>query len=283
MTTRTILRLIAAILCLAPGILTSAIAGEERTYSFGIVPQQSAVKLAAKWAPVMQHLSAKTGHSFRFETAPNIPEFERRLAQGEYDFAYMNPYHYVVFSESPGYTAVAKQRDKQLKGIMVTRKDSGITELAQLDQSKLAFPSPAAFAASIVTRSNLKQSGADIEPVYVSSHDSVYLSVAKGLYPAGGGIIRTFNNLSDDRKETLRIMWTSDGYTPHAFAAHPDVPRAVIRALATALIDMSDDSSGQQLLGKLNMKALEAAEDGDWDDIRALELETLGEISQPGE
>lgn len=250
----------------------------EPLWKFGIVPQQSAVKLAAKWAPVMEHISSQTGHQFRFETAPDIPEFERRLSKGHYDIAYMNPYHYAVFSESPGYRAFAKQQDKKLKGILVTRKDSGIDHIDQLRGKQLAFPSPAAFAASMVTRSRFQQEGIEIDPVYVSSHDSVYLTVASGLYPAGGGIIRTFNNLDDKRKDDLRVLWTSAGYTPHAFAAHPDTPLEVIEALARSLEDLHKTSVGRELLQSLNMKALEAARDADWEDIRGLGLETLGVI-----
>ncbi|MEO0444096.1 MAG: PhnD/SsuA/transferrin family substrate-binding protein, partial [Pseudomonadota bacterium] len=59
------------------------------SYSFGIVPQQSAKKLAQAWTPVLQYLSTKTGIKLQFKTAKNIPEFEKRLADGDYDFSYM--------------------------------------------------------------------------------------------------------------------------------------------------------------------------------------------------
>ncbi|MFT7672206.1 MAG: ABC-type phosphate/phosphonate transport system substrate-binding protein [Gammaproteobacteria bacterium] len=40
------------------------------------------------------------GFKVNFKTAPNIPTFKKRLAAGEYGFAYMNPYHYTVFNQS---------------------------------------------------------------------------------------------------------------------------------------------------------------------------------------
>ncbi len=78
--------------------------------TFGIVPQQSAITLANNWGPILKYLSEQTGEEVVFRTAKDIPEFERRVAAGEYDIAYMNPYHYTVFHQKPGYNAIAKQK-----------------------------------------------------------------------------------------------------------------------------------------------------------------------------
>ena len=65
--------------------------------------------------------------------------------------------------------------------------------------------------------------GIRFEPSYVSSHDSVYLAVYRGLYLAGGGVMRTFLNAPPEVRDQLRILWTTEGYTPHAVAALPSV------------------------------------------------------------
>ncbi len=243
--------------------------------SFGIVPQQSATKLATLWTPIMQYIKRTTGLDIAFATAPNIPEFERRLAAGQYDLAYMNPYHFVVFNQTPGYTAIAHATGKRIKGIMVVRKDSDITTLKQLDGRSLAFPSPAAFAASILTRAELTAQSIDFEPVYVSSHDSVYRSVAKGLFSAGGGIIRTFNNLEADIRSQLRVLWTSEGFTPHAIAAHPDLDPDKARRVGAALVSMGSDPLGRELLQAINLRGFQSATDEAWDDVRTLNLNLL--------
>ena len=228
----------AALLCLAvlPAVKADTAPATSPVISFGIVPQQSAAKLARLWTPILEDLSGTTGYRIEFRTAPNIPEFEQRLAKGEYDVAYMNPYHYTTFHRKPGYLAFAKAKDKRLKGIIVVRADSPYQTLEELANQTLAFPSPAAFAASIVTRANLQSRSIPFEPRYVSSHDSVYRSVAKGLYPAGGGVVRTFNNVDEDTRGQLRILWTSPGYTPHAFAAHPRLDSEVVGTVQTAMV-----------------------------------------------
>lgn len=254
----------------------------QQTLTFGIVPQQSAAKLARMWTPLLENLSTQTGQRLQFSTAPDIPEFERRLANGDYDLAYMNPYHYTTFHRSPGYQAFAKQKDKQLKGIIVVHTDSQYQDPGEFTGQTLAFPSPAAFAASIITRAQFSNQEIPITPKYVSSHDSVYRAVAKGIYPAGGGVVRTLNGLEPEIREQLRILWTSDPYTPHALAAHPRVPADTVAAILAKMRQLDNTEQGRELLKGINFKGIVTAEDADWDDIRKLNLDLLdGVVATP--
>lgn len=262
--------LVVLMLCL--GFLSPASAKE---YTFGIVPQQSSTRLAQLWTPVLQKLSQQTGMDIRFATAKDIPTFEKRLAAGEYDFAYMNPYHFTVFNKAPGYIAMAHQSDKRIKGIVVVRKDSTIRNLEELDGQMMAFPSPAAFAATILPIANMEKQGMHITPKYVSSHDSVYMAVSRGLLPAGGGIVRTFNNTNPTVRESLRVLWTSAGHTPHAFAAHPDVANDDREKLARALAGFKDTQEGALLLADLGFTGIQLADDASWDDVRDLDIRNL--------
>ena len=245
---------------------------------FGIVPQQSAKKLAQLWTPITAYLSDKAGIKIRFATANNIPTFEQRLLEGEYDIAYMNPYHFVVFNQRPGYHAIIKQSNKRIKGIVVVRKDSPIESLAELNGTTLAFPSPAAFAASVLPRAKMAQDGISFTPQYVSSHDSVYLTVSKGLFPAGGGVMRTLNNTDPAVKEQLRVLWSTPGYTPHAIAVHPSLPGNIVEQLQSAFLSMNSDLEGQALLATINFNGMEAAMDSDWDDVRDLDIKLLDHL-----
>lgn len=261
--------------------LTPALAAEQEpfTLSFGVVPQQSASKLARLWTPIFEYLSKKSGYRLRFKTAKNIPIFEQRLLQGEYDLAYMNPYHYTIFHNKPGYLAVAKAKDKRIKGIVVVRKDSAYTSLKDFNDQALAFPSPAAFAASILPRSEFQRQGISINPKYVASHDSVYRNVASDRFPAGGGVLRTFKNASPEVREKLRVLWTSNGFTPHAIAAHPRVPAEAVQRIQQAMLNMDKNPEGKALLATIKLKGLESAENADWDDVRELDIDLLKQSS----
>ena len=240
--------------------------------TFGIVPQQAAAKLAGQWVPLMHYLEEQTGKRFVFRTAPDIPTFEQRLLDGEYDFAYMNPYHYVVLHEKAGYQAIARARDKKLVGILVARKDSQLKTLEEFNGETFAFPSPAAFAASIITRVELQNRGIAFTPKYVSSHDSVYRSVAAGLYPIGGGVKRTFNSVNEIIRNQLEIVWTSPGSTPHAIAHHPRIEKVLVESVGNALEALELAPNGRTILNNLKIKGFMSSVDSDWNDVRDLNI-----------
>jgi phosphonate transport system substrate-binding protein len=249
-----------------------------RNFTFGVVPQQSASELAKAWIPLFNVLSERAGFGLRFATAPSIPIFERRLAAGEYDFAYMNPYHYTVFSQKPGYRAFAREKGRRLRGMVVVRKDSALRELADLARREIAFPAPASFAATVLVRAELERLGIAVTPRFVGSHESVYLNVVRGVFPAGGGIPRTLQAMEPAVRDELRLLWSTKDYTPHALAAHPRVPADAVARLLDAMEGADAGAAGKAALQGVGFNGIEAAKDADWADVRGLGIKTLAEL-----
>lgn len=275
--------LFSAVLGLGIAVSGSVAAAESaRVLTFGIVPQQSASRLARMWGPFLQELSAQTGMEFRFQTAKDIPTFEACLAEGAYDVAYMNPMHYAIFAEESAYRAIARQAKKRLKGIIVARSDADISDLTALEGATVAFPSPGAFGASILTRATLTDHSVAFEPAYVKSHDSVYRAVAAGLMPAGGGVTRTFNAVDPEIKAQLKVIYQTEGFTPHAIAGHANIGDAALSDIQSTFMRIASDHP--ELVSGIGMAGFELAQDSDWDDVRALGMarEETG-ISQAGD
>lgn len=233
---------------------------------FGVVPQQSATKLVQQWQPLLQRWGDLAGVEIKFATARDIPTFEARLMAGAYDIAYMNPYHFTLVNQSPGYTALARAKNKRITGIIVARRGKSVS-LDELQDKTIAFPAPRAFAASIITQSELAQKGIKFTPKYVGSHDSVYLGVLKGLYIAGGGVKRTFESLPSEIKDQLSIIYTTAGYTPHAIAVSNNVDEEITLALRKAISQLNDDPKAQESFTLLNIDGLQLAQDQDWQDV----------------
>lgn len=256
-------------------LLPNSVLAEDRTYTFAVVPQQAVTELAKNWMPFLALLSERSGVKMKFVTAPDIPTFEKRLGQGAYDFAYMNPYHYIVFHKKSGYQAFAKEKGRRITGILVTRNDSSITDIKDLNGLTLVFPAPAAFAASILPRAALRKDGVVFTEKFVASHESVYIDVAQGMYPAGGGIERTLELMDDATRKKLHVIWTTPGYTPHAIACHPRIPNKVERKLQEAMLSLNGDIIGQAALKGIGFKGIELAHDRDWNDVRQLKITEL--------
>ena len=109
----------------------------------------------------------------------------------------------------------------------------------------------------------------------MNSHDSVYRAVDQGLFPAGGGVQRTFGLMDASVRDNLRILWKTDGYTPHAVASHPRIDDAVRDQLLAVLSSLDLEGASAPVLEGLGIKGFVAARDTDWDDVRSLSLSTL--------
>ncbi len=238
---------IALALCLSLATL-AAVAG---SYTFGVVPQFEQRKLFAIWQPVLDELSRRTGHEFRFAATLGVPEFERGLAAGSFDFVYANPYQILRESSHQGYVPLVRDREP-LRGILVVRKDSPLTSPAELDGKPLAVPSPNALGASLLLRLELEQLfRARVQPLDVKTHTSVYLHVVNGLVPAGGGVEKTLREQAPAIRNALRILHVTQGLPSHPVAAHPRVPESVRLQVQKAFLDMAGSKAGRALLGDI--------------------------------
>jgi len=260
----------------ALALCASAQPAPATTLTLAIVPQQSAAKVMELWTPVADYLSSHSGYRVEIVTTRDIPTFEQGLKEGKFDLAYMNPYHYTKAHESPGYQAFAREADRKLQGLLVVAKDSPITHIAQLNGQTLAFPAPGSFAATMLPLAALKAAHVTVTPTYVSSHDSVYLAVAKGLFPAGGGVKGTLEKMPTEVSAKLRILWTTAPYTPHAFAARPGLERRTVAAISATLFGMAHNPQGKAALAQLDFTGIEKAQDRDWNDVRALGMDEPG-------
>lgn len=239
---------------------------------FGVVPQGSPADVLRAWTPVADALTDALGRPVVAETERDIPTFEACVQAGVYDIVYMNPYHYVIFDELTGYRAVAHRANALLNGLIVVREDSGLHALTDLEGLEIAFPSPAAFAASILQRAELRAAGISFTPIYTRSHSSAYLAVARGVLPAGAGVDRTLAAFSQNNEafEDFRFIHVTNGYTPHPIAVSPRLgPETTERvaAILTALDEMRPDA-----LEPLSISGFQRPSAKAYDDVRALPL-----------
>jgi len=263
-----------ALLIATSQLLAPLARADETTYLVGVVPQYEARRLHAIWRPILDRLEQSTGFRFRFRGSPSIPDFERDFLSGEFDFAYMNPYHLVIAHEQQGYIPLVRDVGRTLHGVLVVRKDSGITTPEELDGSKIAFPAPNALGASLQMRQELHDQF-NIKPVphYVKTHDSVYLNVVLGQAAAGGGVQKTLNRQQADIRDSLRIIHSTTPVAPHPFAAHPRVPQQVNEAVQNGLLQLGGESDGAAMLANIPIRKIGVSTIDDYLPLQSMGLE----------
>ncbi|RMG33843.1 MAG: phosphate/phosphite/phosphonate ABC transporter substrate-binding protein [Gammaproteobacteria bacterium] len=243
-------------------------------YSVGVVPQFEARRLHQIWRPILDYLQQKTGHTFKLEGSPTIPEFETEFEAGRFDFVYMNPYHLIVANREQGYRPILRDVGRELFGLLVVRIDSQIQKMQDLEGKVIAFPAPNALGASLQMRQELHDLfGLQIVPRYVKTHDSVYLNVLLGQADAGGGVQKTLNRQQPQIRKALKIIHKTRPVAPHPIAVHPRVPAEAAEKVTRALLALGETPEGAALLAKIPIKKIGRAGLQDYEILKTMKLE----------
>lgn len=226
----------------------------EPTYVFARAPQLSAMTLAETWGPLLARIKKDTGINFELKVYQTRIQFQAEMSVGIPDFGYMNGHDALRAKQLHGYTPLVRD-SKPLTGIIVVRKESGLKSVQELDGKTIAFPSPQAFGASLYPQALLThKERIQYTPEYVGTHENVYRGVYLGKFPAGTGVIQTFNREPAELKSQLRILYETPPLPPHPFIAHPRVPEHVVQRLTKALLQLANDEEGRALLKKVNIE-----------------------------
>lgn len=277
---KTLLALILVILLTTPALAGKAqpASGDERVYSFGIVPHYEARRLFAIWRPILDALQKETGLRFSARIGNSIATFEQEVIGGQFDFAYMGPYHQVMSEKSAGYLPLVRDIGANIYGILVVRKDDPIGDVKELAGKVVALPAPNAVAASMMIRADLENKfGIKIVPRYVHTHDSVYLNVVLGQAAAGGTQQKTLAEMQPAIRDQLRVIYKTAEVTAHPISAHPRVPAAVRKQVQEAFLRLGETPQGKALLATIPYKQVGAASLADYEPIRRMGLHRFTE------
>jgi phosphonate transport system substrate-binding protein len=266
----------AVLVCMAvPNSVIAACLGDKSAQPLKvyIVPQLTASQTYTRWSPLLDQIGKNTEQCFDLIVPVTIPQFEADLAKGRPDFAFMNPYHMAMKWRNHQYIPLVASSEP-IFGVITVRRESKQSSLKDLSGSKIGFPAPNAFAASLLIRSMLVSNGIAFEPDYLKTHSNVYRSVARGDVTAGGGIHATLSAEPAELQDELRILAETKRYTAHPFAASARVPEVIQKRVQTAFLNLAKTNEGAELLSRIQMtKPMEVTYKNNYQDLEALKLE----------
>lgn len=247
-----------------------------QVFKIGVVPQFEPKRILSIWSPILTELERETGYKFQIVGIATIPDFESEYEKGTFDIAYMNPYHSIIANKTQGYEAVLTDGEKSLFGVLAVRKDDMIKDIKELDGEVVSFPAPNALGASLLMRTELKTiHKIDIEPIYVNTHTNSYMNVLEGKTRAGGGVMRTFNELSDDIKGQLRIFYSTQKTPSHPIVIHPRVGERAKQKIVDALLKIAQEKETKGLLEKIPIRALVQTNQSEYKMLEDLGMEAF--------
>jgi phosphonate transport system substrate-binding protein len=233
----------------------------------GIYPLHNPKHLLELYGPIVDSLNASMPKwRFRLEASRNYEEFEKKLFSGHFDFAMADPYR-TLRSLRHGYHVFAKMGDDAMyHGIILVRKDSGITHIADLKGKRISYSAPTALAGGMMPQYYLQTHGIDVKRdvvnLYVGSHESSITNVLRRHVAAAATWSVPWKIFVRENPETatqLKVMWQTEALPNCGWVARDDVPPLLAEKVANALVGLGRTIEGRVTIGRLGISRFEYA------------------------
>lgn len=228
----------------------------ETEYIFGVHPLHNPQRLFEVFGPMMAYLSDNIeGVSFKLEASRNYPVFDEKLYARKFDFALPNPFQ-TYNAIGKGYKVFGKiGLDENFRGIILVRKDSGVTKVTDLKGEAVSFPAPSALAATMMPQYYLQTHGVevmtDLDIRYVGSQESSMMNVYLGQTKAAGTWPPPWKEFQKQRPEIaneLKVIWDTEPLVSLGLVVSPDVPDAITQQVIQLLTTPDEHGQGPEML-----------------------------------
>jgi phosphonate transport system substrate-binding protein len=223
-----------------------------KVWRLAVVPQLTAVEMTRNWSPVVQALK-EAGVACELVVSPSIAQFEPEFLKGTADIVFLNPYHMVMARKAQRYEPLLHDT-RALEGVLVVKNNGPVKSIEQLNDHRISFPAPNAFAASLYIRSVLERTyKLQFEPHYAQNHRNAIRQVLVGDSAAAGVVRTTLEKEPADIQAQLRVIYSTPTLSPHPIAVHPRVPTATRKLLVDTLLGLAGNTNTKALMAAIQM------------------------------
>jgi phosphonate transport system substrate-binding protein len=231
----------------------------------------------AERAPLQVYLTRAMGRTVNLVAPDLYSETVARLADGSYDFACLGALMYVRAHAKYGVVPlVQRSSDLQFHTVFITRTDSSIHSLPDLNGKQFAFGDINSASAHLIPYRELKQAGidpeTDLKVRYSGSHVATAALVQSGVADAGALDETIFRSLISSGKldgNRVRVFYTSKPFVDYVYVAGKDVPEAERQRFAGALLSLQEGKD-DAVLKILRAKQFVVAADQEYAPLRQI-------------
>ena len=244
--------------------------------TFGVYQSDKATAMYRMFLPVIENVQERAeeilGRSvdIQFKIYKTYQAAQDALVTGEVDFVRFGPASYVLAKQrNAGIKLLAmelKKGKKRFNGMIITRADSGIDSLWELEGKRFAFGDRNSTIGRYLAQAELVRAGLYMQDLgghdYLERHDRVATAVLMGDYDAGSLKESTFNKYNKDQQ--LRVLKKFDNVTK-PWIARAGLDPDVFEALQKGLLELKDPAS----LAELKISGFGPATDKEYEFVRA--------------
>ena len=270
-----------ALATIALGLSVTTSMAEEKwpeKINFGVIPTAGSTSMKENFSGLTEHLNKKLGINVELQLAGDYTGVITGMQHKHIDVAYFGPESYVQAQKRANAEALVVEVDAEsglpgYRGIILTKKDSGLNTLESIKDKTWAFTSSQSTSGTLVPTVMFSKSGIDPQKyfskvLYSGGHEASILSIKSGKIDAASTNTLDFNRgLGKAWNENdFNIIWTSDLIPGSPMAVRGDLPESLKKALKEAFISYNDKDG----LNKLKIKGYIEANDSMYNPIRDL-------------
>lgn len=246
--------------------------------TFGVIPVAGATSVKDTFGGLADYLQNTLGVKVKLQTAGDYTGVITGMQHKHIDIAYFGPKSYVEAAKRAGAEAVATEVDAEsglpgYKGMIITKKGSGLKSLEDIKGKKWAFTSSQSTSGTLVPTVMFSKKGIDPQKyfskvVYSGGHEASILSVKAGKVDAA-----STNNLDFNRglgrnwnADDFNVIWTSDIIPGSPMTVRKDLPTSFKMAVKGAFLSLDD----KELLSKMKIAGYVPGNDKFYDSVREL-------------
>jgi phosphonate transport system substrate-binding protein len=265
-----------------------------------LTPSVDAQKVSNSADSLVAYLQKATGYSVTAALPTSYIAVVEAFGSGKADIAAMNTFSYVLANEKYGVEAALKviRRDGEqtYKGQFITRVDSGIDSLYELNGKKIAYVDAASTSGYILPKAMLgKQGIKPSEEVFAMKHDNVVTMVYQKQVDAGATYYsppdKKTGEILDARArvvkqypdiyQTVKIIAFTEDIPNDPFVFRKDLPKEIKQKMMNALIDFQGTPAGKKALFETySVEGLAPAHDSDYDGLRTMIRQFGGNVEE---
>ena len=246
--------------------------------NFGVIPVAGSTSMKENFSGLTEHLNKKLGIKVELQLAGDYTGVITGMQHKHIDVAYFGPESYVQAQKRANAEALVVEVDIEsgvpgYRGIIITKKDSGLNSLESIKGKTWAFTSSQSTSGTLVPTVMFSKSGINPQEyfskvLYSGGHEASILSIKAGKIDAASTNDLDFNRglgkawTADD----FNIIWKSDLIPGSPMAVRGDLPESLKKALKEAFISYNDKDG----LNKLKIKGYIEANDSMYNPIKDL-------------
>ena len=249
-------------------------AGAQQAYAFNVLNQRTIALTAQYWNPILTHVSKASGVPLELKLAKTAQEGNAIAEKGGYAFLYTNHF-FTPERDRLGYKVIARPAGPGIRSQIVVPQDSPIQTLQGLNGKDVAFVSRDGFTGYWLPLDALLRAKVNVNVVFTGNQEASSAQLRINKVAAAGVNSSVMARYGRRESFEYRALWTSEIYQDLCIMANPKVPADKVAAVRAALINMTKDPEGRQVLeaGAELLKSngelgFVAAENRDYDNYR---------------